>query len=55
MVVMIYNLSPVLLAGHYLGYVECFQDPLKTFLMKAKLVTHVHYLQSKYCLNASWS
>ena len=49
----IYNFSPVLLAGHYLGYVECFQDPLKTFVMKAKLVTH--YLQSKYCLNASLS
>ena len=28
------------------------QDPLKTFLMKAKLA--IHYLQSKYCLNSEW-
>ena len=33
-----------------LCYVECFQDPLKTFLLKAQLAEH--YLQSKYYLNS---
>ena len=32
----IYNFSPVRLAGHYLGYVECFQDPMKTFFDESK-------------------